>query len=375
MAASNADFFLVRKEQSFIKASIVSKYFWVWAKVMANRVEEFYYVDLFSGQGKYEDGSESTPLLIIKNAISDPLIRTKLRVFFNDENSEYIAKLKSEIEALAGIESLKYPIVYSNKDVFDISLSEVYPNGNIKPTLLFVDPFGYNGLQLDFFKVIKSWGSEVIFFFNYKRINMAISNPVFNKNMKRLFGDDLFNQLAEFLDESTPNVEDREEKVTETICQRISSIDEKIIRPLHYRFRDERGTRTIHHLFFATKHELGYAKMKEIMMGMSSEQQEGVGMMEFNKLTEHQPRLLPDFSIPVLKKLLLEKFAGTSHTVEQIYFIHNIGKPYIEKNYKEALRQLEASKQISCEPPRSKRRSIKGIATMADSVIITFFKL
>ena len=203
---------------------------------------------------------------------------------------------------------------------------------------------------------------------------MAVSNPVFTKNMKRLFGEELFNQLSEILDDEAPKPVEREKEVTEKICQRISLIDEEIISPLHYRFRDEYGTRTTHHLFFATKHPLGYAKMKEIMMNQSSEVQEGVGMMEFNKKTAYQPRLIVDFSIQHLKAELLKKFAGKSLSVRDIYFQHNIGRPYIEKNYKEAIRQLETERMVSLNPAADKRKIRLGIITVPDRTLVNFQK-
>mgnify|MGYP000093584854 CR=1 FL=1 len=368
----NEDFFLARREQSYIKAKIVSQYFWIWAKVMAERAEQIYYVDLFSGPGKYEDGAESTPLLIMKGAIRDPKISATFRTFFNDENRDYINQLQIEIESLEGYSNLKYKPVFSNKDVSDIKYNEVYSSGKIIPTLLFIDPFGYSGLSVDLVNTVKSWGCEIIFFFNYLRINMALSNPVFVPNMKKLFGESLFSQISDYLNNEKFNPEEREQLVTEAVCHKISAIDPNIIKPLHYRFRDENGTRITHHLFFATKNALGYAKMKEIMARQSSEIQEGVGMMEYNLKTKYQPRLIIDTSIPHLMNDLTNKFAGKTLTVQQVYFQDNIGRPYVEKNYKDALRALEANGRITMNPPKDKRKKIKGLVTVADTVLVEF---
>ena len=61
-------FFEESREQSQIKARIVAKYFWAWANVIigATRAQtHIAYVDLFSGPGRYEDGTLSTPLLVL----------------------------------------------------------------------------------------------------------------------------------------------------------------------------------------------------------------------------------------------------------------------------------------------------------------------
>ncbi|MGE0405944.1 MAG: three-Cys-motif partner protein TcmP, partial [Candidatus Korobacteraceae bacterium] len=64
----STSFFQESKEQSQIKARIVSKYFWAWAKVIIptakrQHASRIAYIDLFAGPGRYEDGTLSTPLL------------------------------------------------------------------------------------------------------------------------------------------------------------------------------------------------------------------------------------------------------------------------------------------------------------------------
>src|SRR5208283_3028831 len=62
-------FFEESGEQSLIKATIVAKYFWAWAKVIIATQKKYGrdrigYVDLFCGPGRYKDGSFSTPILV-----------------------------------------------------------------------------------------------------------------------------------------------------------------------------------------------------------------------------------------------------------------------------------------------------------------------
>jgi hypothetical protein len=58
--------------------------------------------------------------------------------------------------------------------------------------------------------------------------------------------------------------------------------------------------------------------------------------------------------------------------MRQIYEQHSNGKPYINENYKEALRQLEAEDRIDTEPAAAKRRRAKGVVTFADDVTVRF---
>src|SRR6266536_2120114 len=84
-------FFEESREQSLVKSAIVSKYFWAWAKVIMSQIKrggkKIAYVDLFAGPGRYKDGTKSTPLLVLEQAIANPDLRRMLVTIFNDLDS------------------------------------------------------------------------------------------------------------------------------------------------------------------------------------------------------------------------------------------------------------------------------------------------
>ncbi|VVB64054.1 Uncharacterised protein [uncultured archaeon] len=51
------------------------------------------YIDLFAGRGYYEDGTKSTPLLVLEKAIQDPDLREMLITVFNDKDNEISYRL------------------------------------------------------------------------------------------------------------------------------------------------------------------------------------------------------------------------------------------------------------------------------------------
>jgi three-Cys-motif partner protein len=90
---STESFFDDQREQSLVKSSIVSKYFWAWAKVISSVRDRYQtqdkriaYIDLFAGPGRYEDNTKSTPLLVLEKAITDPKMAERLITFFNDRS-------------------------------------------------------------------------------------------------------------------------------------------------------------------------------------------------------------------------------------------------------------------------------------------------
>ena len=372
---SNSDFFKQSREQSLVKAEIVAKYFWAWAKVIMPWAKKgqnkIAYVDLFSGPGRYEDGSKSTPLRILEQAIDDksPDMREMLIAIFNDINSNNTQSLKKAIDSLNGINTLKHQPIVLNKEVGEEIIHD-FQRIRLVPTLFFIDPWGYKGLSLELIgSVIKDWGCDCIFFFNYNRINMGLSNKSVQEHMNALFGEKKANNLRQQLKDKSSY--ERELIVVEELSEALQKIGGEYVLP--FCFKNNKGTRTSHHLIFVSKHVRGYEIMKEIMAKESSSTEQGVPSFEYNPATQYQP-LLFELSKPLddLEDMLLDKFAGQTMKMLQVYERHHVGKRYIKTNYKEALSNLEAQEKITVEPPASKRKKRNGKPTFADRVKVTF---
>jgi three-Cys-motif partner protein len=288
-------FFDEQKEQSLIKARIVEKYFWVWAKVViptakkkAPRNPRIAYIDLFAGAGRYKDGSESTPLKVLETAISDPEMRNMLVSIFNDADVENVSSLHQAINSIPNIGSLKYSPKIYNHEVGD-NIVKALREVELVPTLFFVDPWGYKGLSLQLINsVVKDWGCDCIFFFNYNRINMGIGNEAVRDHINALFGETKADQLRTQLGGLKPH--ERELTIVEAICASLQEMGGKYVLP--FRFRHEVENRVSHHLIFVSKHVKGYEIMKEIMAKESSEKTQGVPSFEYNPATIREPLLV-----------------------------------------------------------------------------------
>jgi three-Cys-motif partner protein len=368
------NFFEEQSEQSQIKAAIVSKYFWAWAKIItgylrgAGKDTSIQYIDLFAGPGRYKDGSKSTPILILQQAIADPLFRDNLTAIFNDKSEENASTLRAEIRALPGVETLATePRVYANE--VGAQIVKMFEELDLVPTLMFVDPWGYKGLSLRLINsVLKDWACECIFFFNYNRINMGLSNPDVKEHMEALFGEERAAKLSERLKGMPPA--HRELTIVEEICQAVKEMGGKYVLP--FTFRGENGTRTSHHLIFVSKHPLGYGIMKEIMAKESTSAPLGIPTFAYNP-AEREQKLLYGLGSPTeLEDSLLERFAGRTMTMLQVFEEHNLDTPYIKKNYKDVLTKMEQEGTIRADPPHTARPKRKGEVTCADTVRVTF---
>jgi len=350
-------------EQSKTKGLIVAEYFAAWAKIMVKCAKDnIAYIDLFSGPGRYEDGSESTPLLILKTAIGDKKIGQRLKSLFADQRADYVRSLQHEINSLDGIKSLKHEPRVWQEQVGE-NIVRLFKGMKLIPSLVFLDPCGYKGLSLDLVNsVLKDWGCECIFFFNYNRINPGIHNDSVDGHINSIFGIDRANALRMALQGLGP--QKREQLILRHLLEALKATHGQYVQ--HFRVRQRDKDRTSHYLIFVTKNFTGYEIMRDIMGKHSSVQVQGVPSFEYNKFQTcelfHKP-------LDELKGILLTEFAGQTMTMKQIYELHSPGRNCIKRNYKDALMQLDAEDRIKVtSPPGSTRR--KG--TFSDRLIVTF---
>ena len=372
---ADSSFFEISKEQSRVKAAIVSKYFDAWAGVMMGTQDRFKgshgdkiaYLDLFAGPGRYDDGTKSTPLMILEKAIASPKLRNRLVTIFNDKDDDNTRSLQEAIDSLPGIDLLRYKPRVRQKEV-GTEIVKLFEEMKMMPTFFFVDPWGYKGLSLQLVNaVLKNWGCDCLFFFNYNRISMGLPNELVEEHMNALFGAERANALREKIDDLSPP--ERELTIVEELCEAIKATGKRYVLP--FRFKSETGKRTSHHLIFVSKDFKGYEIMKDVMAGESSSQDQGVASFEYSPATARQPFLF-QLGRPLddLGAALLRDFAGRVMTRDRVYELHSLDRPYVKKNYTEALLRLEAAGKVKVEPPAPKRR--KG--TLGPAVNITFPK-
>ena len=364
-------FFEESKEQSEVKSAIVTEYFDVWSSIMLSTQNRYpkhqnkkiAYIDLFAGPGRYSDGTISTPLLVLKKAIRNNELRQRLVTIFNDKDESNTNSLSKAIKELPGIETLNYQPQVSTQEVGE-EIVKMFEKMRLIPTLFFVDPWGYKGLSLRLVNsVIKDWGCDCIFFFNYNRINMGLNNDAVQEHMNALFGKERADNLRPKLDLLTP--QKREVTIIEELCQAIRDSGPESEYVLPFRFKDNYGSRTSHHLIFVSKHFKGYEIMKKIMAKESSNTQQGVATFEYNPADAQQPFLF-ELSRPLddLGGMLLSEFAGQKLKMSDIYKQHSVNRPYTEQNYKQVLGQLEDQGKITASKHRRN--------TFGDNVVVTF---
>lgn len=367
-------FFNAKSARSEAKARIVAKYFHAWAQVVRRAAKlhsegRLAYIDLFAGPGRYLDSSKSTPLLILEDAVKDADLSQMLISIFNDIDRGNTHSLSKAIETIPGIGNLKnQPAIYT--DEVGEHIVAMFEKMSLVPTFFFIDPWGYKGLSLRLVNsVLRNWGSDCVFFFNYNRIQMGLTNPKVKYHMDQLFGVQRADALRAEIANEDPKV--REKIILTTLTDALKEMGGKFVQP--FCFKTDDATRTSHYLVFVTKDFKGYEIMKPIMAKESTRWAQGVPSFVYDPTEIRSPKLF-EISRPLdeLQDLLMMEFQDRHLSMRAIYREHSVGKNYIATNYKEALKRLEAKGAIATSPPANKRQKRKGEVTFGDDVEVTF---
>ena len=371
---SNDVFFADQSEQSAVKAHIVSSYFSAWSRVIQKWNTPMAYIDLFCGPGKYENDKPSAPLLIVQNTLANPALLHKMSFVFNDKDSNNTTMLQQSISQLDENAKLKGRLQFYNETVEQDFYSRLNIPANM-PVLSFVDPFGYKGLTMNLInRLIKNSGSDCIFFFNYNRINMALSsNTKFDEHLKSLFGDNRTAELKKQLAHQPP--ERREPIVLNALIDALRENKSNYVLP--FKFYSTEMLRTSHFIIFVTKHPLACKIMKQIMYSNSAKDSDGVATFSFedsrNFGAGFEQLTIFDRPIQSLRDDILRKYTGRTVSVGSICndVDCDFSSHFVSKNVKDLLKELELEGKISVTTGR-KQKYRNGKLNMPDGAVIQF---
>jgi three-Cys-motif partner protein len=141
-------FFSAQRTASAVKTKIVVDYFPAWARIMKSksRSGKIGYLDFFSGPGLFDDGTESTPVQIMRAIISDEQLRKMTLSIFEDKDPEAAHSLSKALSNLKGFNELGHAPNISHGESARNEIEDYFKSRAVIPTFMFLDPFGYVGL-------------------------------------------------------------------------------------------------------------------------------------------------------------------------------------------------------------------------------------
>lgn len=277
--SNTKNFFEEQKIKSKIKTTIVTEFYRIYLPIINRSVgknaSELIYLDLFSGPGCFNDGTESTPLAFMNILFNmrDRNLATKVNLVFNDENTDFVNTLKSCIMKHPFYNEMQIKPTISNLKTNEFSLRP-YLSKKV-PIFSFIDPWGYKDITASLiWKLVKPIGSDCILFFNSNRILQDISKPTHNNDMHEIFGDECDNAVnvqKNCLMSQNQKAEELLKLFSKNLYNKvkIESNNYKLF-VLPFTFMQDECIKTSHQIVLLTKNHKAVREMKRVMLKQSN---------------------------------------------------------------------------------------------------------
>jgi three-Cys-motif partner protein len=357
--ASNttSDFFRRERKASEIKSEVFAPYFEIWytavqVEQQANEVANALYLDLAAGQGHGEAGQAAIPIGLLQTIYKSRGSRLDLnkffRTYFYDADAAYLARLKEEIEALPYHNKLGHQPLILDEEAAVEQIKETLQAGI--PALAYLNPFGDSFSQEMLLQLVNQ-DVDLFMLFEFRELETAVKSRKVDPLVQEILGERL--ELIKGYYKAHRDAAKREEFAI--ACFEAVFCDQGY-RVFLFRINLPDKKQTSHYLLFATKVDLAYLKLKEMMLRYSDYQEDGVPLFGAN-LQHQQMALFQEhykYSIDGLMKDLLQKASLYNNmALQQVYEKHSVGTHYILENYKLAFERLLRQGKVRFMNPKT----------------------
>ena len=371
------DFFLKQTPSSRIKASIVAEYFPQYCKIlMKSSQQQIRYLDLFAGPGIYKDGSHSTPLLLGKACAEDPALSSTVYLMFND--MEHSKELEANFTAHFPKGTFSREPIFGDKTVgkdqrITEYLMEKPTARNLKPTLLFFDPWGYKEIDTTTLaNFLSHWGNEIFLFVNIKRIHAAIQNDLFDDLMKSLFPTS-YEQLKSER-RYTASVYERLDLIMENLANEFRKVVGSSLFHCAFRFQEEDSKTTSHYIIHFTKHQKGFELIKQVYYDFdnigATLGKDGDYTFDAKNMNNTNGIVFSDQNIATLAAALELEYKGKSGSAKSLFEKDNPKRKHCGSHYAQTLRYMVEQGKLSVKFADGKEHRVSVLLT--DECIIKF---
>jgi three-Cys-motif partner protein len=254
----SADFFASPKPNSIIKQQIILSAFKIWL-TSNKKSNELSYIDLFSGPGIYEDGSFSTPFLILQEICSNNLLAGKFNVLFNDNRKSYLAKLRKALNGFKNISNLKLLMTASETIINKVPTK--FSNLNLDNSFVFIDAWGCQGINRNYIQsLLKNPNCAIALFFNINQIPRFINSARydFEELFKNVFDKKSINKIkTKYKDIKTG---EKEKFLLDTYLSSLTN-GMKNIYTIPFKFCRNNSLYTSHYMIFIMRSEKQYGEL------------------------------------------------------------------------------------------------------------------
>ena len=323
------------EEQTKIKHQVFADYFQKWINIVGS-VHSLNYFDCFGGKGAYEQEDKiyfGSPIL------AADIIKQSEKNLQRDVSIVIIDKDKSNLENIDKI--LKYKNLdteptYINED-FDKAINKILDdNPNLGPSFFLVDPFGFKIKISTLRRMLEIPKSEILLNFMYNGVNRNLGVPDADQVLIDLFGTDEWKELE--------GLESRkkEKKIIELFRAKLKKFC-GFVFPFRLCFPEM--DRTYYYLIHLTNYSLGC----EIIKGSFAKF--NFGRVEYRGKNQNQMTIFDydNIKISEIQKYLLSTYNGASKKFLNIIEEQIDETPYLVKNMRQAIKELEEDGKVSID--------------------------
>ncbi|MBT9132726.1 MAG: Spore photoproduct lyase [Syntrophomonadaceae bacterium] len=296
--------------------------------------------------------------------VADRLSRyfDKLICFFVEKDEDNFKNLEEILEReKPNIENWQKIEVIKENDEFADVIEEIFEHlekerSILVPSFIFVDPFGFSGIPFSVIeRILSNPKTEVFFTFMMRDIARFIRLPELEDTFNKLFGTNKWKTiLSSSQKPEIALINLYREQLHEAVKVRYSWA---------FRVCTSERVQTLYYLLHVTNNYKGHSIMKGIMHNQSA-RGDFAYLGPEDIVARLQMKLFDINNLDDLKEYLLQRFRGATITYdkiqEEVCTPWYSEPPYIDQNYRQALKELEAEKEIRVDRITSK--SSKGLS-------------
>lgn len=262
-------------EHSEIKVRLLGEYLKRYLSVIANLNynQKIKIYDLFCGNGRYDDGGEGSPLIIVRTI--DELYKSgvikgqfpKIDCYFNDLDKDRVVNVQKEIESLSLDKNAFGKIEYSTNDYQEEikKLVALLPSIKNEKVFIFIDPYEYRHIKMNDIKsLMLNKNAEVLLWLP-------------TQQMYRFHQNGTPESLKDFIDELLPYTQWKESSSPWEFVEQLKEAFRDYMGNDYFvdKFTIQKDPRTVFCMYFFSSHIRGFEKMLEAKWEIDNEQGKG----------------------------------------------------------------------------------------------------
>ncbi|MHC4544383.1 MAG: three-Cys-motif partner protein TcmP [Planctomycetota bacterium] len=360
------------REHTRVKHILLKKYLAAWISILGKRNPRICYFDGFAGRGEYRDGTLGSPLIALKVADGLSKYYGKLFCIFIEKNGGNFRNLETVLNReKTNIKNLGKIKIIKENDEFSNVIEAIFHNlekeeSILAPSFFFVDPFGFSGIPFSIIKkILSNPKTEVFFTFMVRDIARFTGLPEIECTFNSLFGTDKWKRILS--SSKKPEI-----ALIDLYREQLHEVS-RVKYSWPFRICTSQKVQTLYYLLHVTNNYKGHSIMKGIMYNQSA-QGDFAYLGPEDIASRSQMRLFNINNIGELKKYVLEKFRDETLTYDDVQekACHPwySEPPYIDKHFRQALKELENEHKIKVDRVTSKTErglSKKDIITFPKS--------